>query len=127
MAGKILVIDDEKSIDELIQIAMQAKGYLVEYSTTGDGGVRLFEEFRPDVVLVDMTLPDVDGIEVARRIKKTEAGKRTPLLMLTGRSVNENDLDRTLFVSAIEKPISMAKLASVIEGMLKSPRSGISS
>ncbi len=120
MAGKILVIDDEKTIDELIQIAMQAKGYQVEYSTTGEGGVRLFGEFRPDIVLVDMTLPDLDGVEVARRIKQTEEGKKTPLLMMTGRSISGNELDKTLFVSALEKPISMARLASLIEGQLKS-------
>lgn len=119
MAGKILVIDDEQTIDELIQIALQAKGYLVDYSTTGEGGVRLFSEFIPDIVLVDMTLPDVDGVEVARRIKQTEAGKKTPLLVMTGRSISENELDKTLFVSAIEKPISMARLASLIEGLLK--------
>jgi DNA-binding response OmpR family regulator len=119
MAGKILVIDDEKTIDELIQIAMQAKGYRVEYSTTGEGGIRLFDEFRPDIVLVDMTLPDVDGVEVARRIKQTEAGKMTPLLLMTGRSISENEMDKTLFVTAIEKPISMARLASLIEGLLK--------
>jgi DNA-binding response OmpR family regulator len=122
MAGKILVIDDEKTIGELIQIAMQAKGYKVEYSTTGEGGVRLFSEFRPDIVLVDMTLPDLDGVEVARRIKQTEAGKKTPLLMMTGRSISDKDLDRGLFVSAIEKPISMAKLATFIEGQLKAQK-----
>lgn len=119
MAGKILVIDDEQTIDELIQIAMQAKGYKVDYSTTGEGGVRLFGECMPDIVLVDMTLPDLDGVEVARRIKQTEAGKKTPLLVMTGRSISENELDKTLFVSAIEKPISMARLASLIEGLLK--------
>jgi DNA-binding response OmpR family regulator len=121
MAGKILVIDDEKTIDELIQLAMQAKGYLVEYSTTGEGGVRLFGEFSPDIVLVDMTLPDLDGVEVARRIKQTEKGKKTPLLMMTGRSVSERELDKTLFISVLEKPISMSRLASLIEGQLKSP------
>ena len=68
MAGKILVIDDEKNIGELIQLAMKPKGYLVEYATSGGDGVSLFYRFSPDIVLVDKRLPDMDGIEAVQSL-----------------------------------------------------------
>jgi DNA-binding response OmpR family regulator len=118
MAGKILVIDDEKSIGELIQLAMQAKGHAVEYATNGGEGISLFHSFSPDIVLVDKRLPDMDGIEVAKQIKQTAMGKKSMLILMTG-DVSERDLDRNIFAAAIEKPVSMSKLASLIEGALK--------
>ncbi len=118
MAGKILVIDDEKSIGELIQLAMKTKGYLVEYATNGGDGVSLFYRFSPDIVLVDKRLPDMDGIEVARQIKQTEAGKKASLMLMTG-DVSEIELDKSLFTAAIEKPVSMSKLAFLIDGAMK--------
>jgi DNA-binding response OmpR family regulator len=118
MAGKILVIDDEKSIGELIQLAMQAKGYLVEYATNGGDGISQFRRFGPDIVLVDKRLPDMDGIDVARQIKQTESGKKSLLMLMTG-DISEKDIDKSLFAAAIEKPVSMSKLAGLIEGVLK--------
>jgi two-component system CheB/CheR fusion protein len=118
MAGKILVIDDEKSIGELIQLAMQAKGYFVEYAVNGGEGISLFSRFSPDIVLVDKRLPDMDGFEVARQIKQTEAGRKSLLILMTG-DISEKDRDKSLFSAAIEKPVSMAKLAALIEGAMK--------
>lgn len=118
MSGKILVIDDEKSIGELIQLAMGAKGYAVEFVTNGSDGIALFGRFVPDIVLIDKRLPDMDGIELARQIKQTEAGKKSQLVLMTG-DISEKDLDKTLFAAAIEKPMTMSMLASLIEDILK--------
>jgi DNA-binding response OmpR family regulator len=118
MARKILVIDDEKSIGELIQLAMKPRGYLVEYATNGGDGVSTFFRFSPDIVLVDKRLPDMDGIEVAREIKQTEAGKKAMLMLMTG-DVSEIELDKNLFAGAIEKPVSISKLAFLIDGAMK--------
>jgi DNA-binding response OmpR family regulator len=118
MAGKILVIDDEKSIGELIQLAMQSKGYQVEYATNGGDGVSLFSSFGPDIVLVDKRLPDMDGVDVARQIKQTEPGKKALLMLMTG-DISDRDLDKSLFAAAIEKPVSMSKLAGLIDGAMR--------
>jgi DNA-binding response OmpR family regulator len=118
MAGKILIIDDEKSIGELIQLAMKTKGYQVEYAANGGDGVSLFYSFAPDIVLVDKRLPDMDGFEVARVIKQTDAGKKALLMLMTG-DVSETELDKSLFTAAIEKPVSVSKLASLIESAMK--------
>jgi DNA-binding response OmpR family regulator len=117
MTGKILVIDDEKGIGELIQLAMQAKGYHVEYATNGGDGILLFSRFGPDIVLVDKRLPDMDGLDVAKQIKETEPGKKALLLLMTG-DLSEKELDKSLFCGAIEKPVSMSKLAGLIEGVM---------
>ena len=118
MGDKILVIDDEKNIGELIQLAMQAKGYRVEYATTGRGGFDMFGKFAPDLVLIDKRLPDMDGVEVARRIREAEPGKKTPLMLMTG-DVSEQGIDKTLFVAAIEKPISMARLSVLVDQTIR--------
>ena len=117
MPGKILVIDDEQSIGELVQLAMQARGYRVEYATSGEEGISVYRKFAPDVVLVDKRLPDIDGIEVAKKIRQTDAGKRVLLVLMTG-DVSEKDLDKSIFTASIEKPVSMARLTSLIEGIL---------
>jgi|AGTN01.2.fsa_nt_gi Response regulator containing CheY-like receiver, AAA-type ATPase, and DNA-binding domains len=117
MPGKILVIDDEESIGELVQLAMQTRGYRVEYATSGEEGISICRKFAPDVVLVDKRLPDIDGIEVAKKIRQTDAGKRVLLVLMTG-DVSEKDLDKSVFVASIEKPVSMSRLTSLIESIL---------
>ena len=117
MSGKILVIDDDKDIGSLIQLAMQSKGYEVMYATSGSEGLTLFRQFGPDITLVDKRMPDMDGFEVARRIRETEAGKKTQLLLMTG-SVTEYEPDKSLFAGMIEKPVSMARLGDVIGDLL---------
>ncbi len=118
MSDKILVIDDEQNIGELIQLAMHAKGYQVEYATTGRGGLEMFSKFAPDLVLIDKRLPDMDGVEVARQIRGAGAGKKTPLMLMTG-EVSEQGIDKTLFVAAIEKPISMARLGVLVDQTIR--------
>jgi DNA-binding response OmpR family regulator len=119
MAGKILVVDDERNIGELIQLALKVKGYQVQYSTSGAGGVELFNQFRPDIALVDLLMPDMDGVEVARQIKRTDHGRDMPILLMTGRVVGENELDRSLFTGILEKPFNMATLGSTIEKFIR--------
>lgn len=118
MSKKILVIDDEKNIGELIQLALNARGYQVEYSTTGAGGITLFNDFQPDIALVDLTMPDMDGMEVARQIKHTDQGKDMPIILMTGRVVSDKELNTDLFAGVLEKPFNMSALGSIIEKYL---------
>ena len=119
MSKKILVIDDEKNIGELIQLALNVRGYQVQYSTTGAGGIILFNEFQPDIALVDLTKPDMDGMEVARQIKHTDRGKDMPIILMTGRVVSDKEMNTGLFAGVLEKPFNMATLGSTIEKFLK--------
>lgn len=109
MGKKILVVDDDPNICELVSLALSAKGFNVKVAQTGEDGVKDVDEFAPDVILLDMTLPDMDGTEAARKMKGSAAGKKASILMMSGRDTM--DIDGTLFAGKLLKPFSLAKLA----------------
>lgn len=116
--AKVLVIDDEQGICELIQMALKTKGHDVRYSTTGSGGIQLFQEFAPDILLLDLTLPDMDGTDLARQVKETEHGKKTPIILISGRLLTAAEIDKSLFAGLLEKPFSMSKLVAEVQKYL---------
>ncbi len=71
---KILIIDDEHSIRETLEMFLREKGYEVVTSKDGEEGLRLIQRERPDIVILDIRLPGMDGLEVLRRIKEKEEG-----------------------------------------------------
>lgn len=118
LMAKVLVVDDELGICELIQMALKHKGHDVRYSTTGSGGLKVFTDFSPDLVLLDLTLPDMDGVELARQIKSSEHGKKTPIVMISGRVLSQSEIDPALFAGMLEKPFSMSKLTTEVQKYL---------
>lgn len=110
MARKVLVVDDESSICELIKLALSGKGFDVITASTGEEGVKLVKESSPDLVLLDMTMPDISGTEAARKMKETEPGKNVPIIIMSGRGTTESELDRSLFAGILNKPFSIADL-----------------
>ena len=116
--AKVIVIDDELGICELIQMALKQKGHDVRYSTTGAGGIKLFTEYSPDLVLLDLTLPDMDGVDLARQIKTSEQGKKTPVVVISGRILTQSEIDPALFAGVLEKPFSMTKLIAEVQKYL---------
>lgn len=81
--GRVLVVDDDTALAEMIGIVLGAEGLEVSFCATGSGAVTAFREARPDLVLLDLMLPGIDGIEVCRRIR-AESG--VPIVMLTART-----------------------------------------
>jgi two-component system, OmpR family, KDP operon response regulator KdpE len=77
---RILVIDDEHSIRRFLHTALSASQYVVMESENGINGVHLFEQHRPDLVILDIGLPDIDGVEVTRRIREHA---QTPIIILS--------------------------------------------
>ena len=85
LAGKVLVVDDDASVQRLLQHTLRQEGYDVVVAGDGEEGLRLWQQDSPSLVLVDVTLPVLDGYEVATRIRAEEgAGKHVPIIMLTG-------------------------------------------
>lgn len=115
MEKKVLVVDDDPNICELVSIALSTKGYRVKTVQTGHEGISGAREFLPDLILLDMTLPDMEGIEVARQIKCTEEGKKAPILMMSGRGLAMNEVDNNLFAGILNKPFSLSELAKEAE------------
>lgn len=115
MEKKVLVVDDDPNICELVSIALSTKGYRVKTAQTGQEGIIDVKEFLPDLILLDMTLPDMEGIDVAKKIKDTEEGKKAPILMMSGRSVSLSEVDGDLFAGILNKPFSLSDLAKEAE------------
>ena len=116
--GKILVIDDDQDILDLLKKAFETRGYDVVSTTTGADGVRLSSEASPDIILLDIELPDIDGIEVCQQIRQHSI---TPILFLTVRT-EETDVVLGLGVGAdnyITKPFSLPELVAKVEAALR--------
>ncbi len=83
MKGRILVVDDDLALSEMLGIVLRGEGLEFVHCADGSSAVAMFRESRPDLVLLDVMLPGIDGIEVCRRIR-AESG--TPIVMLTART-----------------------------------------
>lgn len=83
MSHTILVVDDDTALAEMIGIVLESEGFTVAYCADGTNALRVFHESRPDLILLDLMLPGIDGIEVCRRIRRESD---VPIIMLTARS-----------------------------------------
>jgi two-component system response regulator RegX3 len=115
---KILVVEDEESIAEPLAAALAREGFEPLVAATAAEGIELFARRSPDLVLLDVMLPDGDGRDVLRRIRETS---RTPVVMLTARG---EEVDRVLGLELgaddyVTKPFSAAELAARIRAVLR--------
>ena len=114
----VLVVEDEPAIATAIAHRMTAEGWRVEVAADGPAGVRAAAELSPDVVVLDVMLPGMDGLEVCRRI---QADRPVPVLMLTARD-DETDMLVGLGVGAddyMTKPFSMRELVARTKALLR--------
>ena len=115
---KILLVDDDATLLDLVGYALGRKGHRVVTATDGVQALALCRAERPDLVLLDVTLPEVDGFEVCRQIRQES---HTPVILLTGRR-EEADILRGLQVGAddyVTKPVSLRVLAARMEAVLR--------
>ncbi len=118
--GKILVVEDEESLLMLERILLSSKGYSVTGVMDGKAAMEEIATNRPDLVILDIMLPEMDGFEVCRQIKENPVTKSIPVVMLTAKKSNQ-DVTRGMEVGAdayITKPFKSAKVIEVIEGLL---------
>jgi two-component system OmpR family response regulator len=118
-AVRVLVVDDEPTLAELLSMALRYEGWEVRTAGTGSTAVRTAREFRPDVIVLDVMLPDFDGLEVLRRTR-VEA-PTVPVLFLTARDAVE---DRIAGLTAggddyVTKPFSLEELVARLRGLLR--------
>ena len=118
---KILAVDDEEDILELLRFNLTKEGFSVLCAATGEEGLKTAHSQRPDVILLDLMLPGMDGLEVARRLKKEEATKGIPVIMVTAKG-EEADIVTGLEVGAedyITKPFSRKVLIARVRALLR--------
>ena len=117
-ATRVLVVEDEPTMADVVVRYLVRDGHEVEVAGDGPGALSAFEEFRPDLVVLDLMLPGIDGIEVCRRIR---AVSRVPIVMLTAR-VEEADRLTGFGVGAddyVTKPFSPRELAARVQAVLR--------
>ena len=110
MAKKILIVEDERNIVDILAFNLCREGYEVLSASDGESGQKLIREFNPDLVLLDIMLPGLDGFAVCRQLR--EGGSGVPVIMLTARD-DESDMVFGLELGAddyITKPFSMREL-----------------
>lgn len=122
--NKILVIDDDSAINELIKVNLELSGYSVVQAYDGTKGFALCKQEMPSLVILDVMMPEVDGFTVAQRIRKNEATKDIPILMLTALSqVTDKVKGFDIGVDDyLVKPFEMEELGVRVRALLK--RSG---
>jgi two-component system, OmpR family, response regulator len=118
-ALRVLVIDDEPSICELLSMALRYEGWDVRTAHDGTDAVRAAREFRPDAVVLDVMLPDMDGLEVLRRLRAD--APLVPVVFLTAKDALE---DRIAGLTAggddyVTKPFSLEEVAARLRGLLR--------
>lgn len=121
MAEKILVVDDEENIADFISRALRQQGYKTLCAYDGDNALFLIGEELPDLVILDLMLPLMDGWEVCRRAKSDAKSKDIPVLMLTARSSPE-DVVQGLDLGAddyMRKPFSLDELLARVRVLLR--------
>jgi len=119
--SKILVVDDEKNIVELIRLYMEKEGFETVCAYTGDEALSKFREEKPDLIMLDLMLPGIDGWQVCREIRKTS---QVPIIMLTAKS---ETFDKVLGLELgaddyITKPFEAKELLARVKAVLR--RSG---
>lgn len=120
MAEKILVIDDEVDMTQLLKVKLEREGYAVSLAPDGERGLRLAEDIRPHLILLDVVMPYQDGYGVLAALKNNPATKDIPVIMLTGK-VYDDDIQRGLDLKAddyIAKPFHSDLILKRIETVL---------
>ncbi|HEX5267488.1 MAG TPA: response regulator, partial [Acidimicrobiales bacterium] len=93
-APHVLVVDDEEHITELLSMGLTMNGFEVERAASGRAALQAIEDRRPDLVVLDVMLPDLDGFDVAKRLRQTEgAGTRVPVIFLTARDTTADKVE----------------------------------
>lgn len=120
MPEKILIVDDDVDTLRLVGLMLQRQGYLIAAASNGEQGLAKAFEEKPDIILLDVMMPDMDGYEVARRLRKNPATETTPILMFTAKTQLDDKV--TGFESGADdyltKPTHPTELQAHIKALL---------
>jgi two-component system OmpR family response regulator len=116
---RILVVDDEPSIVDAVATALRYEGFEVEEATNGRDAIASVARFEPDLIVLDWMLPDIEGIEVGRRIR--DRGFKTAILFLTAKEAVENKVEalRAGGDDYVTKPFSLAEIVARVQAILR--------
>ena len=121
MAKKVAIVEDEAELASLLEYNLNRQGLLTRVITGSKGAVEQMESWKPDLIILDVMLPDGDGFDLCRRLRKTTALARVPVLFLTARS---DEVDRVLGLEIggddyVTKPFSPRELMARVKAHLR--------
>src|SRR5438093_2814749 len=116
---RILAIDDEPAMTEWIKILLEHAGYDVRTALIGTRGEEIFKTWRPDAVVTDMLLPDVDGIELVRKFKQTDAESEVIVITGQGNIPRSVEAVKAGAFDFLEKPVDAERLLDKLEKAIK--------
>ena len=116
---KVLLVDDEPALTNLLKMALHYEGWEIEVARNGAEAIAKYQEFEPDLLVLDIMLPDIDGLEILKRIRESDG--YTPTLFLTAR---DSVMDRVTGLTAgaddyLTKPFSLEELVARLRGLLR--------
>jgi DNA-binding response OmpR family regulator len=119
MTATILIVEDEHAVARGIQYALQQEGYTVTIARSGEEGLEVAPSLAPDLLLLDVRLPGIDGFEMLRRLRAT--GSKAPVLMLTAR---DDEFDKVIGLELgaddyMTKPFGLRELLSRVKALLR--------
>ncbi|HEY4570730.1 MAG TPA: response regulator [Kribbella sp.] len=119
--GRILVVEDNPKNLKLLRDVLRFSGYEVIEATSGEDGVRLAASEEPDLILMDLQLPGIDGAEALRRIRAGERTREVPVVAVTAFAMDD-DREHAFasgFTGYVEKPISIRRLPQQVKDFLR--------
>ena len=112
---RLLVVDDELDTAQTIALLLTHDGHKVSYAVTAKAALEIAAEQRPNVIVLDLALPDMDGIELARRLKALDGGRQTRIVAITGRLDDAESLARAAGCERLlRKPVTPQALDAII-------------
>lgn len=121
MSEKVLIVEDELTLQETLAYNLKKEGYEVEKASDGNAAIEIARKYQPDLIILDIMLPGIDGFEVCRILRKEMT---TPVLMLTAR---DDEIDRVVGLEVgaddyLTKPFSMRELLARVKAILRRVR-----
>ena len=118
MPKKIMILEDDEATAELIKFYLQEEGYQVAVSTRGEGFMAKVAEYRPDLITLDILLPDADGFSIFKSLQQEEGTRNIPVIFVT---VKEGEKEKGIKMGAsgyIVKPFNEEELKGTIKSIL---------
>jgi two-component system cell cycle response regulator DivK len=121
----ILIVEDNDKNLKLVRDVLQVKGYQTCEAGTAEEGLRIVRERRPDLVLMDIQLPGMDGVEALKALRAVPATAALPVVAITASVMQQDrqEIMRAGFDGFIEKPISLAGLLDAVQKAMQPPKS----
>ena len=120
--AKVLVVDDEPEITEIVETFLAENGFKVAIENSPHNAIRKAKEFKPDVILLDIMMPGVDGYDICQSLKQDPAFANVPVIFLTGKD-RSDDMGRSFKSGGdmfIKKPFSCERLLEIVSIVLMS-------